>query len=178
MMRIEKDNKFYTGYEYMEVYVESSKASFYIDAYENFGWRPDENHQFIKESGDVTLYLKRDRKIMNKTELTRLQRNFEDCLHQIDLLENSKTSKATIISIATGILGTGFMAGSVFAITAATPIIWLCALLAIPAFIGWISPIFLFKKIVKKQIEIVTPLIEDKYDEIYEICEKGNKLLN
>ncbi len=27
------------------------------------------------------------------------------------------------------------------------------------------------------QEEQITPLIEAKYDEIYEICEKGNKLL-
>ena len=44
----------------------------------------------------MTLRLKRDRKIVNKTELTRLQRNFEACVREIQSLENSKTSKATI----------------------------------------------------------------------------------
>ena len=45
----------------------------------------------------MTLRLKRDRKIVNKTELTRLQRNFEACVREIQSLENSKTSKATIM---------------------------------------------------------------------------------
>lgn len=38
-------------------------------------------------------------------------------------------------------------------------------------------PYFLYKKIVRNQTEKLTPMIEAKYDEIYEICEKGNKLL-
>lgn len=48
---------------------------------------------------------------------------------------------------------------------------------AIPGFLGWILPYFLYKKIVRNQTEKLTPMIEAKYDEIYEICEKGNKLL-
>lgn len=50
--------------------------------------------------------------------------------------------------------------------------------LAIPGFIGWILPYFIYKSVVKKQEEKAAPLIEAKMDEIYEICEKGNRLLN
>lgn len=77
-----------------------------------------------------------------------------------------------------GILGTAFMAGATFAVTAQPPHILLCIILAIPGFLGWILPYFLYKAGVRKQTEKMTPLIEEKYDEIYEICEKGNKLLN
>ena len=77
-----------------------------------------------------------------------------------------------------GILGTAFMAGATFAVTAQPPHILLCIILAIPGFLGWILPSFLYKAGVRKQTEKMTPLIEEKYDEIYEICEKGNKLLN
>lgn len=56
------------------------------------------------------LWEDRDRKLVNKTELTRLQRNFEDCMHQIDALEQSKTSRGMMISISIGIVGTIFMA--------------------------------------------------------------------
>lgn len=38
-------------------------------------------------------------------------------------------------------------------------------------------PYFVYKKVVAKQTEKAIPLIEEKYDEIYEICEKGSKLL-
>lgn len=50
-------------------------------------------------------------------------------------------------------------------------------LLAVPGFLGWIFPYFLYRKIAGRQTEKITLLIEAKYDEIYEICEKGNKLL-
>lgn len=70
------------------------------------------------EVGKNLLCLRRDRKIINKAELTRLQRNFEDCMRQVDMLERSKTSKASAAAISIGIIGTMFMAGSVFAVTA------------------------------------------------------------
>ena len=111
-------------------------------------------------------------------ELTRLQRNFEACVNEIEELEKSKTSAATIYALVIVILGTAFMAGSVFAVTAQPPHIVLCILLAIPGFIGWIIPYFVYEKTVKKQTEKVIQLIEEKYDEIYKICEKGNKLLH
>lgn len=154
-----------------------------LDGYENFGWEPDDNLPQSSQSRHpeaekmMTLRLKRDRKIVNKTELTRLQRNFEACVREIQSLENSKTSKATIWALAAGVIGTAFIACSTFAVTAVPPKILLCIIFAIPGFLGWILPYFLYKKIVRNQTEKLTPMIEAKYDEIYEICEKGNKLL-
>lgn len=70
------------------------------------------------------------------------------------------------------------MAGSVFAVTAQPPMILACIILAIPGFLGWILPYFVYRKVMHGQIAKVNPYIEAKYDEIYELCEKGNKLLN
>lgn len=183
MSEIKKE---FVGYEYKEVLTDSDQASFFLDCYEAFGWELDD--RISKTEGSVRIVngrpvrkslirLKRNRKIINKMELTRLQRNFEHCIQEIDQMEHSKRSVASMYSISIGTIGTVFMAGSVFAVTATPPIIWLCIVLAIPAFIGWILPYFIYKKIQQKQTEKVTPYIEAKYDEIYEICEKGNKLL-
>lgn len=175
--------KEFVGYEYKEVAAEGSRVSFLIDGYECFGWELDENFQGDRKNDPtgnqkkMLIRLKRNRKIINKMELTRLQRNFEACVNEIDTLENAKTSAASLCAVTVGIIGTAFMAGSVFAVTAEPPRVVLCILLAVPAFLGWILPYFLYRKIVKKQTEKLTPLIEEKYDEIYEICEKGNKLL-
>ena len=84
--------------------------------------------------------MKRDRKIINKMELTRLQRNFEAYVEEIRHLEKEKTSLPSIVAITTGIIGTAFIAGSTFAVTANPPHIVLCILLAIPGFLGWILP--------------------------------------
>lgn len=177
--------KEFVGYEYKEVIADKSRVSLLVDGYENFGWEVDGNiSEFYEEcknpqkQNKVILRLKRNRKIINKMELTRLQRNFESCVREIEMLEKSKTSSATMYALILGILGTAFMAGSTFAVTAQSPHIILCILLAIPGFLGWILPYFVYRRVIGKQTEKVTPLIEDKYDEIYEICKKGNRLLS
>lgn len=176
------DEKKFMSYDYKEVEAERNMIPFLRDGYENFGWEteekvpegkthPNQNHKSI-------LQMRRNRKIMNKPELQRLQSHFEACVKDVKALEKSKESKATMVSLIVGILGTAFMAGSVFAVTAEEPFIVLCIILAIPGFIGWIVPYFLYKRILEKQTQLINPLIEKKYDEIYEICEKGSRLLN
>ena len=164
-----RTKKEFVGYEYKEVVTDKSGVSFLLDGYENFGWETDENsYAAVKESSNpkrqekVILRLRRNRKIVNKMELTRLQRNFESCVGEIETLEKSKTC---------------VYGGATFAVTAEPPHIILCILLAIPGFIGWILPYFVYKRVLARQTEKVTSLIEEKYDEIYSICEKGNKLL-
>ncbi len=174
---MEKNKKNFIGYEYKEIDVESKKSSLYIDGFQNFGWELDDSRPLSTGIGTVKICMKRDRKIINKVELTRLQRNFEDCMDQIEKLEQSKYLQANIAAIVIGVVGTMFMAGATFAVVATPPIIWLCVLLAVPGFIGWVAPYFVYRIIVRKRIKIVNPLIEDIYDEIYEICEKGNHLL-
>lgn len=183
MDNAERQQRNFVGYEYKELLTEDSRYSFLLDGYENFGWELDEN---LPENGEKwnlaaqqkkVLRLKRNRKIVNKMELTRLERNFEACVNEIDKLEKEKTSIATVYALVLAVIGTAFMAGSTFGVTGDPPNYILCIILAVPGFLGWIFPYFLYKKIVGKQTERVTPLIEEKYDEIYEICEKGNKLL-
>lgn len=178
-----RQQKSFVGYEYREIVTDSSRFSFLLDGYESFGWEEDGS---LTESGTArnsslqqkaVLRLKRNRKIVNKMELTRLERNFEACMDEIDRLEKAKTSAATMYAIIFGVIGTAFMAGSTFAVTAQPPHYILCILLAVPGFLGWIVPYFLYKKIAEKQTKKIVPLIEAKYDEIYEICEKGSKLL-
>ncbi len=179
---MKEQGKNFIGYEYKEIVVESSQASFLLDGYECFGWELDEK---LAENRDNPAYqkktvlrLKRNRKIINKMELTRLQRNFEACANEIQSLEKAKTSKATIWALVIAFIGTAFMAGATFAVTAPQPHYILMTVLALPGILGWILPYFIYRKIVAKQTEKMNVLIETKYDEIYELCEKGNKLLH
>ena len=172
---ITKNGKDYIGYDYKTVTVDSDKVSMFLDAYGNFGWLSD-GTQERQLGGSVTLKLKRDRKILNKAELTRLQQHFEACIDEIETLEKSKTKTATIYSIVTGLIGTAFITGSVFAVNAEPPMILLCVILGIPGILGWAFPYYLYKLFAKKRIIQITPLIEQKYDEMHEICEKGNAL--
>ena len=175
---VTRGGKDYIGYDYLTVTSDSEKASMHLDAYKSLGWMPDESMPVKQFANTVTMKLKRDRKILNKTELIRLQQHFEFCLDEIESLENSKTRTATIYSITIGIIGTAFMAGSVFAVTNEPPLILLCILLGIPGIVGWVFPYHLFKFFIKKRSGEVSPLIEQKYEEIYEICEKSSALIH
>lgn len=166
----------FVGYEYKDVTVKQAMASVYADGYENFGWTMEGSLSPIAKVDSVTMKFKRNRKIRNKSELTRLQRQFDACVSDIRSLEFSKYAKASFVAYAIGLIGTVFMAGSVFAVT--SEMITLCVVLAIPAFLGWILPYLCYRSISKKKTEVVMPLIDKKYDEIYEICEKASGLLN
>lgn len=167
----------FTPYEYKEITTASEKASLYLDGYESFGWQPDPNFPAVKGSGKITLKLKRDRRLVNRVELTRLQRHFESDLEEIAALEHSKTTAARLWSIGIAILGTAFMAGSVFAVTAKPPQVALCILLAVPAFAGWIAPYFVYQKVRHQKTLQVEPFINAKMEEVYALCEKGHSLL-
>ena len=177
--KVEKQD--FIAYEYKEVTIDSSRASFMLDCYENFGWELDErmteyeNHPNAAKK--TILRMKRNRKLVNKVELTRLQRHFEACVEEMKTLEKNKTSKASIYAFTIGMIGTAFLAFSTFAVTGNPRNILLSIILAIPGIAGWIAPYFIYKKIVQKQIQKITPLMEAKYDEVYEVCAKGNKLL-
>lgn len=175
-MEQKKGNPF-IAYEYKQISVPSEQASMYMDCYGTFGWEVDNN--IITANGHymTTIRMKRSMKIINKAELTRLQQHFEACVREIDELERAKTSLATVWALVIGVIGTAFMAGSVFAVTHQPPLYWLCVLLAVPAFIGWIVPFFAYRRIVELQTKKLQPMIEAKHDEIYEICEKGHSLL-
>lgn len=110
MMENELKEREFTSFEYKEIYVSEDKASFYLDCYENFGWTVDDKFPPQRTGEKIQIKMKRNRKIVNKVELTRLQRNFEASMDEIDTLENSKTKVATAAALVIGVTGTGFMA--------------------------------------------------------------------
>lgn len=176
MMRTtEKDVPDFIGYDYKEAAVPTALTALYADCYENFGWTTIAAQTL--PGGQTVLKLKRNRKISNKMELTRLQQNFESCANELIRLQRAKTDSAKTQALTVGLVGTAFMAGSTFAVTNTPPVIWLCVLLAIPGFLGWILPCFLYRYIAEKQSKKMQPLIEVKQDEIYELCKKGYTLL-
>lgn len=171
------EQKDFVGYEYKEITGPDSRVSQYLDCYECFGWQADGNLPAGSRMGQTTIRMKRDRKIVNKMELTRLQRHFEARAKEIQTLEKSKTFAASIWALVVGIIGTAFMAGATFAVTHEPPMILPCILLAVPGFLGWILPYFLYRRVAVGQAKKLQPVIEAKEEEIYAICEKGHSLL-
>lgn len=168
----------FVAYEYQEHTVEQRYASYYEGGYGYFGWQVETQQPHgVELQGRETLRLKRDRHIPNKTELTRLQRQFEAIMEDVRRLEHSSEHLATMAALGCGMAGTVFMGGSTFAITAAAPIVWLCAVLAVPGFILWGAAYPLYRYVQKRRAREVQPLVEGKLDEMYEVCEKASRLL-
>lgn len=167
----------FESYDYFKVTVEDALCSQYMDGYASFGWKPDENLPNEKSGGKITLHFKRSRNILNKTELIRLQRHYEACMEEIAALEASKSSVPTITALSLGLLGCVFMAGSVFAVTAEYPVIWLTVVLGTPGLALWGSAYFGYQIAKRRRTTKVLPLIDAKYDEACAVCEKAQQLL-
>lgn len=179
----------YIAYEYKEITAEQSDAPFLRDSYENFGWEvtrtekaagaPAAAKRAIPAGKEkIVLQMRRNRKLVNRAELLRLQRHFESCVRDVAALEKEKSRLADIVSIAVGVAGTAFLAASVMAYTANPPLFALFVVCAVPGIAGWALPYFLYRGIREKKTAQIAPLIEKKYDEMYEICEKGYHLLH
>lgn len=175
MSEITKNENNFIGYEYKDVTVSRDMESVYADGYHNFGWALEETTLSMNNIFSVVMKFKRDRKTSNKTELTRLQHQFDACVAEIKTLERSKDIGASAVAYFIGVVGTAFMAGSVFAYLGS--MLPLSIIFAIPGFVGWIIPYFCYCTIQRKKTTKAAPLISQKYDEIYEVCEKANGLL-
>ena len=161
----------FVGYEYREISVKQSVASMCVDGYENFGWSLENTTYPMERMDHIVLRFKRDRKLRARAELTRLQHQFDGQLKEVARLEAAKTGKAMIAAMVIGVVGTAFMAGSVFAIVGG--ILPLGIVLAIPGVIGWALPYLVFRRLGQDTAAQVTPLIEQKHEELYSICEKA-----
>lgn len=175
MSEYTKENNSFIGYEYKDVTIDKSMESVYTDAYQNFGWSLDDISSPISGINSIALKFKRDRKIRNKAELTRLQRQFDSYASEVLSMERSKIGSASLVAYSVGLVGTACLAGSTFAFLGG--LIPLCIVLAIPGFVGWILPYFLYNSTYAKKSAKLSPLIEKKYDEIYDVCERGNSLI-
>ena len=163
-------------YEYKEVTATRCLEDIYAKGYPNFGWKLEERSLTPVGHSAVDMRFKREHRIRNKAELTRLQRKFEQEAAEIGNLERSKRTAAIITALTVGLVGTVFLAGATFAFICAAMIPLMIAL-AIPGFIGWFLPYPLYRKIRAKKSATVTPLIQQQYDAIFQVCEKGHALL-
>ncbi len=175
MSEITQHDTNFVGYEYKDMLVRRSMESVFADGYGNFGWTLDSVSSSIPSHSSVIMKFKRDRKIRNKNELTRLQRQFESCVAEIERLEKSKVIGAGVVAYTLGVSGTACMASAVFSYLGG--MLPLFIVLAVLGFIGWTFPYLCFTSIRKKKTAEVDPFIDKKYDEIYAVCEKANALL-
>ena len=184
------ETKDFVAYEYLSLNVKLEQEPMYIDCYENFGWmlvnntalvdKEDYylNSVIISNTRKVNIKLKRDRKIKNKSQLMTLQRKMEQALREIDSLEKQPDSLGIIWALIIGMLGTIFLAISVFSITATNPLYVLSIMTGAIGIIGWILPYFVYETVKAKQAQENITLIEEQYNILYDSCCQAKKLID
>jgi len=163
------------GYEYKNVTVPRSMESVYADGYANFGWEFSGTEPALQGEIAIVLKFKRDRRLKNKLELSRLEREFEKGLHEIEKLERRKSASVMGSALGFGIVGAAFLVGAVFSFIYS--LIPLGIVLLIPAIAGWALGYFSSVRMGAKKAEQTAPQIDSHYDAIYQVCEKANTLI-
>lgn len=165
----------FVAYEYFQVSTTKNNENLYCDSYSNFGWEKTGVQDSVLGFSGITLKFKRNRKIKNRTELNSLQRKFEIALKEIEKAEKEKTSTASAVSIVSGIVGTGFMAGATFSYLAS--LIGVMIPLAVVGFAFWGTSYFIYKAIKAKKTIKCSQIIDKLYDSVYLLSEQAVALL-
>lgn len=165
----------FIAYEYLEQRIPKTMQNAYLDGYANFGWTVTDRTPDIGKN-TVTLKLKRDRNLSEKAALNRLQKQFEQELASAAAMESSKTSVPTMIALGIGLLGTVFMAGSVFAYIGG--LLLLSIILAVPGFIGWGLAYFSFNWAQSRRTQKLAPALTQTYDAAAEDCKQAFQLMH
>ena len=198
-----KNNNDFVAYEYKTVNATRDSAGMYIDCMENFGWTLIETDgydaqvllsnlnpvnlgrniasaaQTFGETADttpaITLKFKRDRRIDNKQQLDKLEREYEAAMSAITRIERKNEAQTMGVSLGTGIIGAVFVGLSVYNFVSSNII--LGVLFAAVGAIGWAVGFFSNRKVGRKKSVQTEPTIQEQLDIAYGACEQAHALL-
>ena len=148
----------------------------YRDTYEAFGWRIENEHPVTSgQAGPVTLKLRRDRRLKNRQMVQTLQRKAEGNLASIVRLERSKKTVPMSVAIVVGIIGCGFLAGSIFSMEGGfmTTSIVLGAI----GLLGWLAGFLSYLGITSARSTRVAQAIDQEFEALYATSEQAADLL-
>lgn len=167
----------FIGYEYYDITVPKTTASVYIDGYTNFGWSLDHTREIGNFIGRNRAFIKfkRNRHLSNRTRITKLQRQFDIKAAEIEHLEKSKKTNASIVAYIVGIIGTALMAGSMF--TYMENMVIPMIILAVPGFICWLGTYSIYQVFKQRQTVKKDPIIDNIYENLYEIANQAYEIM-
>lgn len=162
-------------YEHTGLRVPRHLETVYRDTAPQFGWDIDAVETGAGISGHSTLRLKRDRRLRNRPMTLELERANRSALTAIDALERSRTSIPRTIAITIGIIGSAFLAGSIFLLEGD----FLVASIALGTIglLGWLAGWFSFNKSKSARAPKVDAAIDRQYDIVYDTAQRAAALL-
>ncbi|WP_304508142.1 hypothetical protein [Anaerotignum sp.] len=157
--------------EYIDVIVNHKLVQLCNDCYHALGWKTISTNSGLIS---VKLRLERSKKIKNRVELCKLQRECEDVLMELERLLKLQSLKSKRMAWITSIIIILFFAGALityflnFLFLSAVFLIFGCTELGIVYFI--------FHKYIRKMNKRIILEINRHYDVIYYLCKKAEQL--
>ena len=149
--------KQFIGYEYQERVVEKKYEPVYLDAYPNFGWVIDQHHKSTQNPNNIMLHMKRNRDLVNRIEIKRLENKFQATMNEIIKIEKRNQLIPTIQACLVGLFGTALIVGAFF--------------------IHNVSSLYLiYKTQFEKRTHHNQDSVESKYDAIYDLTKRAHQL--
>ena len=164
----------FVAYEYTNVDIPREKAPLYADIYRSLGWTDDGHHDGTASAGHVTLTLKRNRDLAHRDVLHQLQKSMEQALHAIERLEASEHTRPTAGAMTVGLLGSVFMAGSVFSLL--DDLTLLSIVLGVVGIGLWCVAYPTFRVLRSGRRAAVRAQLDREYDLIYDHAAKAHQL--
>ncbi|WP_312072158.1 hypothetical protein [Anaerotignum propionicum] len=158
--------------EYIEVKINYKLYPMCIDCYHAFGW---EDISTIRGITSVKLRLTRSKKIKNRVELCKLQRECEDALMGLERLLNLQNMK--YIRVACVISTISILFSLITLITCFLRLFLLSVILSCLSVIGLGSIIFIHNKYIRIIKKEYVQEINEYYDKLYYLCNKAEQLI-
>ncbi|MCV3295838.1 MAG: hypothetical protein ABF703_07970 [Oenococcus sp.] len=164
----------FIAYEYRELIVDDYLRDFYADAYPNFGWELKITDSLANKPHKVRFNMKRNRQLLNQSELKRLQNQFESQMAVIKQIERKARLLPTIQACLIGLFGLFFM---IMAIFLARQDHWVfVTVLGLLGLAGLCLPMYWFKRQFQRAEKQNQLSLDQRYDFIYDICQKAHAL--
>lgn len=165
-------------YDYKTIKTKREIETLVCDTYENLGWELTSTSAVEGSIFYVNLSFKRDRKIENKVELLKLQERVDGAILSIENLQSKKKNSGLIASLCIGIAGTLVFGGGMSMSMLLTGIGYMIGGIALGIVGAGICALAypLFKSINKKKSAQISPLLENEYDKLADICEQAANL--
>lgn len=167
-------------YDYKTIKVKREYETIVCDAYENLGWELTNTSASENSLFYINLSFKRNRKIENKMELTKLQEKVDNILANIENLQTKKKNAGVVEGISTGVVGALIFGGGMSMSMLNTASVGLLVggiaigIVGIAVgLLGWL----VFKKINKKKNTKIQPILESEFDKLADVCEQAYGLI-
>lgn len=160
--------------QYRAIRVPRDREALYRDIYADFGWSVTASPPASPWRRELMVQFSRPRRLAESSELTILQRSADQSLRRILSLERSSARVASLTAYAVGLVGTVFMAVSVFALLGDETM--LSVVLGVVGIVWWVAPHVLYRGLLASRRSASAPRIDAEFGALFACAERAVRI--